>query len=139
MKNIFLLLMSLLVFDLIQAQPPLGERIPEKMNLFIQKRMRMSSGEREAFGPVFARYQKEWRETMRKNREDRLLARQQLIELQIKYRKEFSPIVGEKRVIQIYDLQEDFIKILRDVQEERVRDRRGPGKIGPPPPPPRRF
>lgn len=138
MKTIFILLISLLSVGLLQAQPPLGERIPEKMNLFIQKRMRMSGGEREAFGPVFARYQKEWRETMRKNREDRLLARQQLIELQIKYRKEFSPIVGEKRVVQIYDLQEDFINILRDVQEERMRYRRGPGKMGPPPPP-RRF
>jgi hypothetical protein len=138
MKNIFLILISLLLFDFLQAQPPLGERIPEKMNLFIQKRMRMTGGEREAFGPVFARYQKEWRETMRKNREDRLLARQQLIELQIKYRKEFSPIVGENRVIQIYDLQEDFIRILRDVQQERNRDGRGPGKMGPPPPP-RRF
>lgn len=138
MKNIFLILISLLLFDSLQAQPPLGERIPEKMNLFIQKRMRMTGGEREAFGPVFARYQKEWRETMRKNREDRLLARQQLIELQIKYRKEFSSIVGENRVIQIYDLQEDFIRILRDVQQERNRDGRGPGKMGPPPPP-RRF
>lgn len=138
MKNIFLILISLLLFDSLQAQPPLGERIPEKMNLFIQKRMRMTGGEREAFGPVFARYQKEWRETMRKNREDRLLARQQLIELQIKFRKEFSPIVGENRVIQIYDLQEDFIRILRDVQQERNRDGRGPGKMGPPPPP-RRF
>ena len=138
MKNIFLILISLLLFDSLQAQPPLGERIPEKMNLFIQKRMRMTGREREAFGPVFARYQKEWRETMRKNREDRLLARQQLIELQIKYRKEFSPIVGENRVIQIYDLQEDFIRILRDVQQERNRDGRGPGKMGPPPPP-RRF
>ena len=138
MKNIFLILISLLLLDSLQAQPPLGDRIPEKMNLFIQKRMRMTGGEREAFGPVFARYQKEWRETMRKNREDRLLARQQLIELQIKYRKEFSPIVGENRVIQIYDLQEDFIRILRDVQQERNRDGRGPGKMGPPPPP-RRF
>lgn len=62
MKNIFLILISLLLFDSLQAQPPLGERIPEKMNLFIQKRMRMTGGEREAFGPVFARYQKEWRE-----------------------------------------------------------------------------
>lgn len=135
MKHLITFIYFLAIVLVADAQPPMGERIPEKMNLFIQKKMRMTGGEREAFGPVFARYQKEWRETMRKNREDRLLARQQLIELQIKYRKEFSPIVGTKRVIQIYDLQEDFIRILRDVQEERVRDRRGPGKMGPPPPP----
>ncbi|MBM3414473.1 MAG: hypothetical protein FJY16_06010 [Bacteroidetes bacterium] len=138
MKCFFLPLISLLPLGLIQAQPPLGDRIPEKMNLFIQKRMRMTQEEREAFGPIFARYQKEWRETLVKNRKDKLLARHQLIELQLKYRKEFSPIVGENRAIQIYDLQEDFINILRDVQEERLRGRSGPRKMGPPPPA-RRF
>ena len=117
------------------AQPPMGDRIPEKMNLFIQKRMRMTEKEREAFGPVFAKYQKEFQQTLRKNREDRLLSRQQIIELQIRYRKEFAPIVGEGRVLQIYDLQEDFIHILRDIQEERMRKRKGPGRMGPPPPP----
>ncbi|MBM3412387.1 MAG: hypothetical protein FJY19_03285 [Bacteroidetes bacterium] len=134
----FFLLISLLPLGFIQAQPPLGDRIPEKMNLFIQKRMRMNHEEREAFGPIFARYQKEWRETLVKNRKDKLLARQQLIELQLRYRKEFSPIVGDNRVIQIYDLQEDFIRILRDVQEERLRGRGGQRKMGPPPPT-RRF
>jgi hypothetical protein len=135
MKHLITFIYFLAIVLVADAQPPMGERIPEKMNLFIQKRMRMTGAERRAFGPLFARYQKEWRETMQKNREDRLLARQQLIELQIKYRKEFRPIVGENRVIRIYDLQEDFIRILRDVQQERNRDGRGPGKMGPPPPP----
>jgi hypothetical protein len=135
MKHLITFIYFLATVLVADAQPPMGERIPEKMNLFIQKRMRMTGAERRAFGPLFARYQKEWRETMQKNREDRLLARQQLIELQIKYRKEFRPIVGENRVIRIYDLQEDFIRILRDVQQERNRDGRGPGKMGPPPPP----
>jgi hypothetical protein len=135
MKHLITFIYFLAIVLVADAQPPMGERIPEKMSLFIQKRMRMTGAERRAFGPLFARYQKEWRETMQKNREDRLLARQQLIELQIKYRKEFRPIVGENRVIRIYDLQEDFIRILRDVQQERNRDGRGPGKMGPPPPP----
>jgi len=117
------------------AQPPLGDRIPEKMNLFIQRRMRMTEKEREAFGPVFSKYQKEFQQTLRKNREDRLLSRQQIIELQIRYRKEFAPIVGESRVLQIYDAQEDFIHILRNIQEERMRKRKGAGRMGPPPPP----
>ena len=134
----YLIILTLFCWGLLQttlAQPPLGDRIPEKMNLFIQKRMRMTEREREAFGPVYAKYQKEFQQTLRKNREDRLLSRQQIIELQIRYRKEFAPIVGEGRVLQIYDLQEDFIRTLREIQSERMKNRKGPGRMGPPPPP----
>lgn len=134
----YLITLTLFCWGLLQttlAQPPLGDRIPEKMNLFIQKRMRMTEREREAFGPVYAKYQKEFQQTLRKNREDRLLSRQQIIELQIRYRKEFAPIVGEGRVLQIYDLQEDFIRTLREIQSERMKNRKGPGRMGPPPPP----
>jgi hypothetical protein len=119
------------------AQPPMGERITEKMNQFIQKRMRLNETERAAFQPTFTRYQKEFQQTLRKNKEDRLLGRQQIIELQIRYRKEFAAIVGEYRVMEVYDLQEDFIRLLREVQQERMQDRRGK-RMGPPPPPPRR-
>ena len=134
----YLITLTLFCWGLLQttlAQPPLGDRIPEKMNLFIQKRMRLTEREREAFGPVYAKYQKEFQQTLRKNREDRLLSRQQIIELQIRYRKEFAPIVGEGRVLQIYDLQEDFIRTLREIQSERMKNRKGPGRMGPPPPP----
>ena len=134
----YLIILTLFCWGLLQttlAQPPLGDRIPEKMNLFIQKRMRLTEREREAFGPVYAKYQKEFQQTLRKNREDRLLSRQQIIELQIRYRKEFAPIVGEGRVLQIYDLQEDFIRTLREIQSERMKNRKGSGRMGPPPPP----
>lgn len=113
------------------------------MSVFIARRMQLSEKEMDQFQPVFARYHQEWRETMKKNREDRLLMQQQVIELQLRYRKEFAPIVGERRVIRIYDLQQDFIRILRDVQRERMRGagKRGRGfdeRMGPPPPPPGR-
>ena len=148
MKKYFITLLTLaLTSNFLLAQPPQEDRIPEKMSVFIAKRMLLNPQEMEQFKPVFARYHKEWRESMKKNREDRLLMQQQIIELQIRYRKEFAPIVGEKQVIHIYDLQQDFIRILRDVQRERMQ---GPGKRGrgfgdrmddqlpPPPPPPRR-
>lgn len=137
-KIIILFYVACFFLVTLHAQPPRGERIPEKMNQFIQKRMRLNEKDRKAFDPVFERYQKEFQQTLRNNKEDRLLGRQQIIELQIRYRKEFAPIVGEYRVMEIYDLQEDFIRILRDVQQERMRDRRG-RRIGPPPPPRRGF
>lgn len=152
MKTYFIFFIS---FFLIQsnllAQPPAEERIPEKMSVFIAKRMQLSENEMGQFKSVFARYHKEWRESMKKYREDRLLMQQQVIELQIKYRKEFAPIVGERRVIRIYDLQQDFIRILRDVQRDRMqrgdqdpmnhvpKDRGLKRRPGPPPPPPGHY
>lgn len=141
-----LLLLPVLLFSslLLWAQPPAGEeRIPERMAQFIRKRMMLTEKEGELFQPIFARYQKEWKETMRKNKEDRLVLQRDLVELQLRYRKEFAPVVGEKRVMEVYDLQEYFIRTLRDIQRERMRG--GPGsqrgremnrRMGPPPPPP---
>lgn len=115
------------------AQPSFEEskRITDRMTLFIAKKMRLNESERRDFRPLFIRYEREFRETLRANRGDRLLVKQQLIELQLRYRKEFAPIVGDRRVIEVYDLQQYFISTLRELQEER---RRGGG----PPPPPRR-
>lgn len=150
MKNYSLFLGSLLLTGLVVlAQPPAQDRIPEKMTVFIAKRMQLSPHETAQFKTVFVRYNKEWRECMKKNREDRLLMQQQIIELQLRYRKEFAPIVGERRVVRIYDLQKDFILILSDIQKDRMQGaghgpmNRAPGdrkpggirRMGPPPPP----
>ena len=145
MRNKIMLTMGWLLMTFVAvAQPPLEDRIPERMSLFIQKRMQLTPEEGKQFRPVFARYQKEWREVLRKNREDRLLQQKDLIELQIRYRKEFAPAIGEKRVMEVYHLQEYFIRTLRDIQRERMRGPAGPGgrgmnrRMGPPPPPPGR-
>ena len=131
MKNIIYSIYFLLFTSIaIQAQPPreeIEDLIPEKMGQFIQNRMDLNKGERKRFQPIFQRYQHEWREILRENRMDRLLLRQRVIELQIRFRKDFGYAIGERRVMEIYDLQEEFIRLLRDVQRER--------RMGPPPPP----
>jgi hypothetical protein len=109
---------------------PVGKRIADRMAMFIERKMRLREQERKEFTPIFLRYEKEYRETLRFNRADRLLLQQQLIALQLRYRKEFGPVVGNRRVIEIYDLQQYFIRTLRDLQEER---RGQPGLRRPPP------
>jgi hypothetical protein len=144
MKLSFLsvLLLGLMSLSPSQAQPPMGtadgppdgmtgKRIADRMAIFIGKKMRLSDQERDGFTPVFLRYENEYRETLRNHRQDRLLLQQRLIELQIRYRKEFGPLVGDRRVIEIYDLQQYFIRTLRDLQQER---RGGPGTRRPFPP-----
>lgn len=138
-----LLFFSLLLSGIISgsaalAQPPMGppdgpeegppgKRIADRMALFIERKMRLSERERTDFMPLFIRYEKEYRDILRSNRQDRLLLQQQLIDLQLRYRKEFGPVVGNRRVIEIYDLQQYFIRTLRDLQQER---RGGPGRPG---------
>lgn len=145
MKKIILILFVLLstvTTQNIQAQPPgpglegppdgaPGKRMAERMAMFIERKMRLSEQERNQFIPAFLRYEKEYRDTLRSNRQDRLLLQQRLIELQVRYRKEFAPMVGDRRVIEIYDLQQYFIRTLRDLQQER---RGGPINRRPPPP-----
>jgi hypothetical protein len=137
MKNKLTLLLSILIIGYTAiAQPGAEDRIPERMSMFIRKRMQLTTKEAEQFQPLFARYQKEWREVLRTNKEDRLLQQKELIELQLRYRKEFAPVLGEKRVMEVYHLQEYFIRTLRDIQRDRKLRDREQHRMGPPPLPP---
>jgi len=94
------------------------------MKEYIQKRMDLTKNEAERFTPVFIRYFKEWRTTLRENRGgDRLILQQKIIELKIKYRPEFKEILGEKRCTEVYKHQEGFIKELDGVRRDRIKDR----------------
>ncbi len=137
-----LLLTGMMSLTPAMSQPPMGppdgpeeglpgKRIADRMALFIERRMRLSERERTEFMPLFIRYEREYRDILRSHRQDRLLLQQQLIDLQLRYRKEFGPVVGNRRVIEIYDLQQYFIRTLRDLQQER---RGGPGARRPLPP-----
>lgn len=124
-KYLIILLLSLSSGLLVQAQDDDdgSDRIRDKMREFIQKRLSLSRNEAERFTPVFLRYFKEWRETIRLNR-DPLLRQQKVAELRIRYRTEFRDIVGEKRSNEIYKEQEFFLKELRDIRKERMENRK---------------
>ncbi len=110
----------------ILAQDEGDEKIRDKMREYIQQRMHLNKDEAERFTPVFLRYFKEWRTTLKENRTDRLILQQKVVELRLRYRGEFKEIVGERRSNEIYEHQEKFIRILKDVQKERMQNRQGP-------------
>jgi hypothetical protein len=97
-----------------------NEKIQDKMNEYIQKRLDLSKDEAAKFTPVFLRYFKEWRQTLRENRNDRLILQQKIVDLRLRYRTEFRGILGERRGDQVYTHQERFIKELRDLRRERL-------------------
>lgn len=100
------------------------DKIRDKMQEYIQKRLNLTRNEAERFTPVFVRYFSEWRQTLKENREDVLVRQQRIAELRIRYRNEFRDIVGEKKSNEIFRKQEEFITGLQKMREEQIKNRR---------------
>jgi hypothetical protein len=106
-----------------------NEKIRDKMNEYIQKRLNLSDDEAKKFSPVFLRYFKEWRQAIKENRGDKLILQQKIVDLRLRYRTQFREIVGEKRGNQVFNQQDRFIQELQSIRRDRLRDRplrRGP-------------
>jgi len=118
MKNLLIILC--LFFGGLQtfAQQDDNEKIRDKMREFIQQRLNLSRNEADRFAPVFVRYFREWRKTIRENVNDLLVRQQRVTELQLRYREEFKPILGDQRSNQVFIQQKVFIDELRIMQKE---------------------
>jgi hypothetical protein len=124
MKKILLILSLFLVTtNALMAQDDGDDKIRDKMREYIQQRMKLSPNEAEKFTPIFVRYFREWRSTLKENRGDRLILQQKVVELRIRYRTEFKDIVGEKRSNQVFQHQEKFIQELKNIRQERMQNR----------------
>jgi hypothetical protein len=100
-----------------------NEKIRDKMNEYIQKRLNLSDDEAKKFSPVFLKYFKEWRQTIRENKGDKLILQQKIIDLRLRYRTQFREIIGEKRGNQVFNQQEKFIDEIRSIRKDRLGDR----------------
>ena len=100
-----------------------NEKIRDKMNEYIQKRLNLSDDEAKKFSPVFLRYFKEWRQTIKENKGDKLILQQKIVDLRLRYRTQFREIMGEKRGNQVFNQQDNFIRELRDLRRDRLGDR----------------
>jgi hypothetical protein len=100
-----------------------NEKIRDKMTEYIQKRLNLSDDEAKKFSPVFLRYFKEWRQTIKENRGDKLILQQKIVDLRLRYRTQFREIMGEKRGNQVFNQQENFIRELQQIRRDRIGDR----------------
>lgn len=103
-------------------EPEGNEKIRDKMNEFIQKRLQLSKDEANKFSPIFLQYFKEWRQTLRENRGDKLVLQQKIVELRLRYRTQFREVLGEQRGNQVFRHQDVFIQGLRDLRNDRLRN-----------------
>jgi hypothetical protein len=121
-KLLFILSLFLITSNTVKAQE--DDKIRDKMREYIQQRMGLTSNEAERFSPIFLRYFREWRTTLKNNQGDRLILQQKVVELRLRYRAEFKEILGERRSNEVYQHQEKFIKELKDIiRQERMQNK----------------
>ena len=100
-----------------------GGKIPERMREYVQDRLGLSRNEAEKFSPVFLRYFREFAQTHRENKGDRLVLQQRIIELRLRYRGEFRQILDEQRANKVYIYEDEFRKKAIDIIRENKRMR----------------
>lgn len=108
-----------------QDEGPGEIKLREKMIEYIQTKLGLTRPEAEKFQPIFINY---FRELKRTNREYRgmgkpLELQQKLLEVRMRYRDQFKPIIGEKRSNDVFEHEKDFIKTIREEIRERQQDR----------------
>ena len=123
-KFLLILTLALLAGFTSKAQSDDNDKIRDKMREFIQKRLNLTRNEAERFTPVFVRYFREWRQTLKENRDDVLIRQQKIVDLRIRYRTEFREIVGEKRSNDVFKKQDEFIQGIQKMREEQLRARK---------------
>ena len=97
-------------------------KIQERMRQYVQNKLGLSKAEAERFSPVFVRYMKEFAQTHRTNKGDRLVLQQKIIELRLRYRGEFRQIMDEQKANRVYKIEDDFrqevVRILKENKRE---------------------
>ncbi len=133
MKRGSFILLALVFFTGVKAQDEgsaPGQRVHERMKVYVQEKLGLTKEESEKFGPVFLRYAREQQQVTKDNRGDRLVLQQKIIELRIKYREQFTEIMGKEKAGKVFTYENQFrreaLKILR---EKRRSQRVAPDKV----------
>lgn len=108
-----------------EQQPPLQEnKIQERMREYIQNKLSLSRNEAEKFTPLFVRYFREFAQTHRSYRGDRLILQQKIIELRLHYRTEFRQVMDEQRANKVFKYEDEFrqeaVRILKENRRGRM-------------------
>ena len=101
-----------------------GGKLRDRMIQYIQNKLGLSKSEAEKFQPVFLDYLKDMRSTKQQYKDgDRLVLQQKIIDLRIRYRDQFKPIIGEARSNQVFKHEHDFIEQARTELKDRLDNR----------------
>ncbi len=101
---------------------PQEGKIQERMRTYIQNKLHLNKNEAEKFTPIFIRYFRDFVQTHRENKGDRLVLQQKVVELRLRYRGEFKQILDEQRANKVYVYEDQFRKEVVEMIKERRRE-----------------
>ncbi len=106
-----------------QPDREIGGKLMQRMQEYIQSRLRLSKKETEKFSPVFIRYYRDFARTHHENRADRLKLQKEIIDLRIRYRDEFRQVIEEQKANRVFQVEDEFRKKAVEMIRENRRDR----------------
>lgn len=127
MKKVLYLLTFLCLFSFssfAQDGEPGGGKLRAKMAEYIANKLNLSKDEADKFAPVFLDYLRDQQKTMQENRGDKLVLQQKIVELRLRYRDQFKPLIGEKRSNDVFTHARDFVQEAKELREDRLQNRR---------------
>ena len=125
MKKYLIILILLFSGFIMKAQDndeTKADKIRDRMSSYIQEKLGLSKDEADKFTPVFVRYFREFRQTHRDYKDDKLILKQKILDLRIRYRTEFRTIMAEQKANKVYVFEDQFRKeTLQYIEKQRDR------------------
>ena len=127
MKKILYILIfafSLSNVSFAQDDDDAGGKLRDKMVEYIQNKLGLSKSEAEKFQPVFLDYLKDMRSTKQQFKGgDKLILQQKIVDLRIRYRDQFKPIIGESRSNAVFQHEREFVDKVIQERNDRLQNR----------------
>ena len=120
---IMIFVFSLSSVSFAQDDDDAGGKLRDKMIEYIQTKLGLSKAEAEKFQPVFLDYLKDMRSTKQQFKGDRLILQQKIIDLRIRYRDQFKPIIGESRSNAVFQHEREFVEKAIQERNDRLQNR----------------
>jgi len=98
-------------------------RIREKLVQYVEDKLALTRDETSRFEPIYINYLRDLRSTNQEYRGDKLVLQDKVVELRLRYRDQFKPIIGEKRSNDVFVHEREFVKQAREEMQTRLKER----------------
>jgi hypothetical protein len=128
----WLLILSLFIFPVISVfgqdeepdEPEVGGKIQQRMQEYIESRLKLSKDEAVKFRPIFLRYFREFGKAHKefKSNRDKLEFQRKIIDIRLRYRTEFRQAINEQKADDIFKHEDKFrVEARKIINENRTR------------------